>query len=276
MKTPTPPPSPLYDPSTVDPAYHLRYTWTGWPSRHGFPHEPPGLLQQVAPLWETDGIRLLEPRWSRDAIQLIFSCKPHVSPTLLASRAKGRLDHALRGAGVAASFSRKVSVRSVGDNTRKEVETYVAAQVANARFVDADFEKRMDEFSIVDSRVDLAQPTASDRGRYWYNLHLVLVMADRLPLLDFEMLARLRDTSFAIARKKGYGISRLALMPDHLHIAMRGNIQESPEAIAGAFQNNLAYAAGQRRIWRDTFYVGTFGEYNMEAVRLAGESDSPT
>ena len=56
-------------------------------------------------------------------------------------------------------------------------------------------------------------------------------------------------------------------MPDHLHIALRGNIEHSPAEIGRCFQNNLAYAVGNRRVWMDGFYVGTFGEYNMDAVR---------
>ena len=56
-------------------------------------------------------------------------------------------------------------------------------------------------------------------------------------------------------------------MPDHLHAALCGNIQHSPQEIALAFQNNLAYALGQIKLWADTFYVGTFSEYDMWAIR---------
>jgi hypothetical protein len=56
-------------------------------------------------------------------------------------------------------------------------------------------------------------------------------------------------------------------MPDHLHLSLRGNIAHSPTEIALSFQNNLAYSLGQVRFLADTFYVGTFGEYDMWAVR---------
>jgi len=69
-------------------------------------------------------------------------------------------------------------------------------------------------------------------------------------------------------------------MPDHLHAAIRGNIKQSPQEIALAFQNNLAYVLGQVRLWASTFYAGTFGEYDMWAIRrkerpLAFQPDSP-
>jgi hypothetical protein len=54
---------------------------------------------------------------------------------------------------------------------------------------------------------------------------------------------------------------------DHLHLALRGNVRQSPEEIALTFQNNLAYALGQLRIWADSYYSGTFGEYDMWAIR---------
>ena len=42
-------------------------------------------------------------------------------------------------------------------------------------------------------------------------------------------------------------------------------------ALAGAdrigFQNNLAYTLGQVCVWQATYYVGTSGEYDMNAVR---------
>ena len=56
-------------------------------------------------------------------------------------------------------------------------------------------------------------------------------------------------------------------MPDHVHLALRGNIEQSPEEIALAVMNNLAYAFGQNPIWQASYYVATFSEYDMGAVR---------
>ena len=66
-------------------------------------------------------------------------------------------------------------------------------------------------------------------------------------------------------------------MPDHLHVALRANIQHLPEDVALAFQNNLAFMLRKGAIWRPAYYAGTFGEYNMNAIRRAVrlESASP-
>jgi REP element-mobilizing transposase RayT len=268
-------PQPLYDPSRVEGAFQLRYSWTGWPSGRAFASTPKEVLPTIKDDWEKDGLRLLESSWTSSEIQLLFSAVPGVSLVLLATRAKGRLDHALRVAGVKMEFSRKLAVRSIGDNTREQVEAYIEQQVPRARFADPRFAEFLKQFTVVNPHVDLSVPSESARGRYWYNLHVVLVVTERYRIVDQARLTTLRDTSLRIAEKKGYAISRLSVMPDHLHAALRGNCDQSPVEIVGAFQNNLAYAVGQMRLWEETYYTGTFSEYDMDAIRrrVAREED---
>jgi REP element-mobilizing transposase RayT len=179
----------------------------------------------------------------------------------------GRLQHALRKAGQPTKFSRKVSVRSLGKNRRQDVEDYIDRQVQDASFVDPAFRQWLETLTTTNPNVDLSEPTESSHGRYWYNIHLVLVAEAKSKVVDRSAMVLVRDWCFKIAGKKGYAISRLSPMPDHLHIALRGRPVHSPEEIALAFLNNLAFCVGQKRIWRDGFYAGTFGEYDMGAVR---------
>lgn len=55
-------------------------------------------------------------------------------------------------------------------------------------------------------------------------------------------------------------------MPDHVHMALRGNIERSPEEIALVFQNGLARSAGCK-VWQDGFYAGTFSQYDLDVIR---------
>jgi REP element-mobilizing transposase RayT len=260
-------PQPLYGAGSVHPAFELRYSWTAWPSQPPFQADA-GVLDEIKPLWEDDGMRMLDRYWAEDKVQLTFSATPQVSPVFLAGRAKGRLQHAIRKTTRGfPGFSRKVSVCSVGHNSREDVEAYIASQVDTARFAVPSLRALLAEFTVVCKDVDLSVPTETAHGRYAYNLHLVLVTAERYWVVDRARLTTLRDTSFRIAEKKGHRISRLSVMPDHLHVSLRGNIQHSPQEIALAFQNNLAYALGQVKLWADTYYVGTFGDYDMWAIR---------
>src|SRR5205823_7750768 len=94
------------------------------------------------------------------------------------------------------------------------------------------------------------------------------VTRERYRIGEAAVLTRVRDTALAVARKKGYAVAELAVLPDHLHAALRGNVEASPEVIALSFLNNLAYALGQRAVWQFGYYAGTFGEYGMRAVRV--------
>jgi REP element-mobilizing transposase RayT len=275
------PPEPLYHADRQEPAYHLRYGWTCWPSGKRFINLPsPEILASLASDWDGDGLRVLEWQWSDRQIQITFSTTPRVSPVFLAARAKGRLQYILRGAGSPQQFSRKVAVRSIGDNHTSEVQAYIVNQVRRAHFADNAFAEALSEFTSIDSVVDLSAPTQSARGRYWYNLHLVLVSDLRAEIGDWATLRRIHDLCFLIAGRKGYMLKAILLMPDHLHMALRGDIDRSPQDIALSFQNNIAYALGQKPIWSENFYVGTLGEYDMGAVRpahrLACQTSSPS
>ncbi len=262
------PVSPYYTSAHVNPAYQLRYNWTGWPSRAPLPPQPgQDFFTELSERWEGDGIRLLEHTWTPDQIHIVTSTKPFVSPAFAAARIKGRLQHALREHDTPVKFRRKFAIRTIGEAKEKTVETYIENQVANSDFADPRFARFLRKFSVVDRKVDLNSPSRSRSGRYWYNLHLVLAVQQRCTITNEKGLRTLRDGSLKIAQVKNYGISRLAVMPDHLHLALRGEITVSPEDIALSFMNNLAYMMNCRALWEASYYVGTIGHYDMGVVR---------
>jgi REP element-mobilizing transposase RayT len=261
-------PQPLYRPVDLRPAYQLRYSWTGWPSQAPFSSDfLAHVLPDITPEWERDGLRVLESALGPGRIQLTLSAQPHVSPVTLAGRIKGRIQHHCRRRGRPIDFSRKLSVRSLGDPTRSQVEAYIRNQVPQEALADERFRELLTSYTVVNRQVDLSRPTESTSGRYWYNLHLVLVLRERDRIREAATLAKIRDTALRVCAKKGYGASRLAVMPDHRHLAVRGAIAQAPEAIALSLLNNLAYGVGQRAWWESGYYAGTFGEYSMAAVR---------
>lgn len=258
---------PLYTAHNLHPAHSLRYDWTGWPTEGtAFPPAAADIARATASAWEPDGLRLLGAHATTQEVQLLFSAVPQVSPVFCCQRAKGRLQHALRKAGTPVDFSRKVSFRSLGENTTPDVEGYVRKQVSKERFADPRFEAIMRQFTVTFPDVDLAQPSASATGRYWYNLHLVLIVADRFRITHPGKLAQVRDAAFATATATGCRIAAVSIMPDHTHTALRGNIGHSPEKIALAFQNELARVMGCRA-WQDGYYAGTFSEYDLDIIR---------
>jgi REP element-mobilizing transposase RayT len=259
--------APLYTGQNLNPSYSLRYDWTGWP-REGttLPPSTAAIARDTASVWEPEGLRLLEAHATPEKVQLLFSVTPRISPVFCCQRAKGRLQHALRKAGSPVEFSRKVAFRCLGENTTGIVETYIGKQVGKADFADPRFARIMESFTVACPDVPLSEPSESDSGRYWYNLHLVLVADGRFRTTDPHKLGQLRDAAFAIAAETGCRIAALSVMPDHVHAALRGAIESSPEVIALAFQNGLARTHGCRA-WQDGFYVGTFSEYGLDVIR---------
>lgn len=260
-------PGSLYTGHNVTPSHCLRYDWTGWPtSGTELPPQIVAVARDIASIWEQDGLRLLIPQASAEKIQILFSTTPDVSPTFFCMRVKGRLQHALRKAGMPVNFSRKVSFRSLGENTSDVVGNYIRGQVGKEDFADPRYQEIMRKFTVTCKEVALSEPAESNSGRYWYNLHLVLVVADRFRITAPERLGEIRDAAFAVAAKSGHAIAALSVMPDHLHMALRGNIERSPAEIAMVFQNGLAGAVGCR-VWQDGYYVGTFSEYDLDVIR---------
>ncbi len=150
-------PTPIYSSQDIQPAFHLRYTWTGWPTEGtNFPSHPgEPFFQELDKAWETDNLNRISTQWSANEIQLAFSTTPAVPPTLFVARVKGRLQHALRLAGTPVKFSRKVSFRSIGDNHTDDVESYIAQQVDKEQFVDPRFTAMLKRFTVIDESVAL-------------------------------------------------------------------------------------------------------------------------
>lgn len=269
------PPEPYYLAADLQSAYQLRYGWTGWTSSAPFPGD---LLDRVfpdiAPEWENDGLRVLESSLTGEQMQLTLSATPQVAPVTLAARVKGRLQYHCRTKGIPIDFSRKLAVRSLGNPTRGQVEAYVRNQVPREALADERFRAMLRDFTVVNPEVDLSRPAESNSGRYWYNLHLVLVARERYRAGEKSTLTTIRETALRICARKGYAASTLAVMPDHVHLAVRGAITQSPEEIALAFLNNLAHALGCPW-WEAGYYAGTFGEYGMAAVRRQAAPPAP-
>ena len=256
-----------YTGHNLTPAHDLHHSWTGWPSSGSLPPLPaPPLLDALASAWHGDGLELESHAWTAADAHLTFRAGPDIAPVLVAQRAKGRLQHALRKAGTPVDFSRKVSVRSLGHNITPTVERYVREQLEHADLADPRCRATLAAAAVADASVDLAVPSETNSGRYWYNLHVVLVVAKRFRIGGADFLGRVREQALRAAAACECRVKALAIMPDHLHAALRGDVARSPAEIAIALQNATTHAAGCR-MWQDGFYVGTFGEYDLGAVR---------
>ena len=246
--------------------HRLHYTWTGWPTdKVVFPPQPTqSFFEALNNALSKDGIHIIGHIWNPSDIQMACRVEPFISPVLFTQRVKGRLQHALRQSGHIVKFSRKVGMRAIGENISDTVIQYIRNQLLHTDLADPRYIETLKEQAMEVPEVILADPSETNSGRYWYNLHLVLVVAGRYRIGTEDFLPQLQASARQAALKHGCTIKALSIMPDHVHVALRGNLEMSPLEIGLAFQNNMA---SECRLWEDQFYIGTFGEYSLRAAK---------
>ena len=57
-----------------------------------------------------------------------------------------------------------------------------------------------------------------------------------------------------------------SLVPDHIHLTLGCQLEDSPEQIALSYMNNLAYVCGMKAVFKFSYFVGTFGEYDLGVI----------
>jgi REP element-mobilizing transposase RayT len=124
-------------------------------------------------------------------------------------------------------------------------------------------------FQLEFPKVDLALRQTTAHGAYLYNLHLVLVHDGRWREIREQELVRTRNMVLRVAAVKKHRVSRLALLADQLHMVLGVPPVSSPEEIALAYLNNLAYTHGMQAVFSQGYYVGTVGDYDSWAIRRA-------
>lgn len=256
---------PIYTLSSCKSAYQLRWSLALFPTTPVPPsHEWLLLLNEAL---ESDGIRVLEAsQSSHDALLLLLSTQPHIVPTVIVQRVKGRLQYLLRTQHHL-TWRRNFRLTSVGDAKLQTVENYVATQLNHHIMGSELSQQRLADFAWEDKRVDLATPIHSSHGQYVLCLHYVFVHSERWSCATPAFLENTRQGIHATMRKYSCCMSRLSILSDHLHMTLRLSYDLSPGELAVSCMNNVAYFHGMLRLFKSGFYAGTIGAYDMNAVR---------
>lgn len=257
---------PIYTPANCNPAYQLDWSYAV------FWRETPRWftwLEQLQAASEVDGIRILQHQFDPPNVsKFLVSTKPHVAPHLIVQRLKGRLQNLVRRE-LPKAFRRNYSLRSIGSTRRERLEKYIAGQVEHHPMADPRVMQRLKQYQVDDPNVDLSQPSHSAHAQYWYNLHIVLVNDWRWMEIRDEVLSSVRDIIVGASEKKGHLLARGAILPDHVHLALRCGLEESPEDVALSYMNNIAFACGMTACLKYSYFVGTFSEYDLGVIPRA-------
>jgi len=258
-------PAPLYTSENCRIAYQLHWSLTLFAKTALPPAEvwQPALEAAI----ESDGVRLLEYCESDPTnAQFFLSTKPEVSPSEVVRSVKGRLQYQLR-ASIPQLWQRHYSITSVGDTNHSVLQGYVAKQIEHHQVADPRAVEVLSQSQFNDVKVDLNRECTSSYGKFTNNLHVVLENAERLAEIRPEVFAASQKMLVGVCQKKEWRLSRVAFLPNHLHLLVGCGVTDKPCDVVFSIMNNLAYAHGMKAIYDFSFYVGTFGSYDHGAIR---------
>jgi len=271
-------PEPSFDLSNTSCVHNLFYSWHGVLGKmKNFPQNTPEIIKQCIPLWTNDGFDFIHFKNKNPVLQILCKTQPNISPEKFSQKIKGRLTYAFKHSSAYLKFSRALGFRSLGFNTSEIVKKYIKGQIDKKNLADNRYKEILKQFSQYDNSISFTDPHKNKRSRYWYNIHLVIVIANRQsPITKNTTFNKIKNLIPAIATKHEHKIADFAIMPDHIHIAIQANPEKNPYEIGLSFLNNLAYAMNMRYFWRNEFYVGTFSEYSLNSLGITTQTSIPT
>lgn len=257
-------PEPVYTSDNVKSRYQLIYSLTVfWKTSPG----TQSWLAELKALTESDGIRILQHRFSNLATsQFLISTLPTVSPQLIPARVKGRLQHLLKN-DFRQPFQRNYDLISIGSTKGEKVQDYVAGQIQHHSDDEQHLPAELADLQFQDPDADLLKPRFTNHGRCTCNLHIVVVRRDRHEVHDRGILTRVRSMIRSWAEKHGLLLSRIAILPDHLHVTIGIAATSVPLDLALSLMNNLAWLHDMQPVLEPTCFLGTFGQYDLGAIR---------
>lgn len=254
-----------YSPENTTAAYQLNWSVVLF-GKVSLPID--GWQEQLCEDVQKDGVKILEVPHLPNASTLQFwvSTLPNVTPAGIIHSLKGRLQFLIRSQQPKA-FRRNYCIASVGEANMQTLDRYVKGQSTKHRMADTSVQRRIENLQFSDPYVDLRRWRIGTYGRFIYNLQVVFENAEGLHDIHQQCLLAYRQMVLDCCGHKAWPLSRIGLLSNHSHILLSASMTESPESIAISLMNNLAYTQEMKPILKFSYYVGTFGNYDRDAIR---------
>jgi REP element-mobilizing transposase RayT len=235
---------------------------------------PASIFESLKSATEPDAVRILEQKQMDDLrLQFLVSTRPHVSPAEVVRSVKGRLQYLMRAI-KPKIFQGTYNISSIGEANNDCLSSYVAKQPQRHPMADPSVQKQIEHLQFYDATADLKEPQFSNHGRYLHNLHIVIENRDHLHNVNEDVLRKLRSMIIRSCAQKQHLLARIGLVSNHMHLLLGCNNVSSPQSVALALMNNMAYALDMQAISEFSYYVGTFGPYDRDAIRQAIRSQN--
>ncbi len=255
---------PIYTLQNTVPAYQLNWSV----SLFGKVALPPfaDCLDQLEADSQGDGVRILEARLEQENVgQFFVSTQPHTTPSQIVKSLKGRWQYLIRTQH-ASAFRRNYYIGSVGNANCQVLGQYIAGQTSKHTMADPEVQKRLQSLQLHDRSIDLDQTRRSNYGQFIYNLQVVVENTEDWHEIRESVLQESRSMLIRAAAKKQWRLVRIGILSNHVHVLLGAHVTESPASVALSIMNNLAYVQGMKPVLRFSYYVGTFGPYDRNAI----------
>jgi len=233
-------------------------------------------LEDLKIATEPDGVRILEHHIpSEQTHQFLLSSKPHVAPDQIIRSVKGRLQYLIRD-DLPKALHRNYYLQSVGPANCEILQQYIGNQLDHHQMADPNVQKQLGAFQIHCEDVDLNAVRRSGHGQFIYDLHVVFSTQGRWNEIRPDILGSESQQIRETANRYGHLLGDAGILPDHKHIGVGCGITESPSSVAITYLNSLAKVYGMKAVFEFGFFVGTFGPYDLDAIRrtIRGEMTS--
>ena len=174
-------------------------------------------------------------------------------------------------------FRRNYRITSVGSANADVLDAYIARQPERHPMAAHRVQELLDTLQFHDEQVDLTNVRRSSHGEFRYALQVVIESESGWHDVRSSVLTAYRQAIIAGCRKHGWLLSRIGLLSNHVHVLVGPSIEDSPMDVALVLMNNMAFTQGMKPMFRTSFYVGTFGEFDRGAIWhwLAGDMPLP-
>jgi REP element-mobilizing transposase RayT len=257
--------TPIYLPENCQAAFQLNWTVTVFGNQ-----ELPPKATWYEPLkaaLEPDGVRILEARLAQPHLaQFFVSTQQAITPSEIVRFIKARWQYLLRSQQPSA-FQRNYFIGSVGKANSEALDHYVARQIEKHPMADDRVTARLAELQFHNPKVALDEEQRSSHGRFVHSLQVVVECVAGWNEIRDEVQTASRNMIVRASNAKGWRLARTGLLSNHIHILLGCGVTESPESVALSLLNNLAFVQGMKPVYRFSYYVGTFGKYDRNAIR---------
>ncbi len=223
--------------------------------------------------WREDGFTPLSWRQNGGQVQLVFDCSEQCPPSFMAQRIKGRWQHAMKPLSGFAGFTANFFLRSLGRNLKEEVSHYIHSQAVSGDFADPLCRKRYHQLQY--TLKDQQDPRTGERTNYDLFYHVIVVSEARCRRWGWqepEQLAEALPEGIACSSDNQLVLYELSLMPDHMHLLVRGGPRVSAQRVLDTIKDSSGRVLSRTALWQAGGYVGTVGPYRLQAVMKWNEA----